>query len=103
LQILQYLNKFKEVYMDINWYPGHMAKAKRLLEEELRLVDIIIELLDARAPKSSIDPDFEKLYRNKLRLIVLTKSDCADRNITYKWLKNFRDEGYNAIDVNSLD
>ncbi|HHW70013.1 MAG TPA: ribosome biogenesis GTPase YlqF [Clostridiales bacterium] len=89
--------------MDINWYPGHMAKAKRLLEEELRLVDIIIELLDARAPKSSINPDFEKLYRNKLRLIVLTKSDCADRNITYKWLKNFRDEGYNAIDVNSLD
>ncbi len=89
--------------MDINWYPGHMAKAKRLMEEELRLVDIIVELLDARAPRSSINPDLEKLYRDKLRLIVLTKSDCADSDITKKWLAHFKAEGHHAIDVNCLD
>ncbi|NMA96056.1 MAG: ribosome biogenesis GTPase YlqF, partial [Clostridiales bacterium] len=71
--------------MDINWYPGHMAKAKRVMEENLRLIDIIIELLDARAPRSSMNPDLQKLYKNKPRLIVLIKSDLADEQMTKEW------------------
>lgn len=89
--------------MNINWYPGHMVKAKRLMEENLRLVDIIIELLDARAPISSVNPDLQKLYANKLKLIVLTKSDFADPEITKNWLEYFKDEGQHAVEVNCLD
>lgn len=89
--------------MNINWYPGHMAKAKRLMEENLRLVDIIIELLDARAPTSSVNPDLQKLYANKLKLIVLAKSDFADPDITKNWLEYFKAEGQYAIEANCLD
>ena len=89
--------------MDINWYPGHMAKAKRVMEENLRLIDIIIELLDARAPRSSMNPDLQKLYKNKPRLIVLIKSDLADEQMTKEWLKHLRGTNEHAIDVNCLD
>lgn len=89
--------------MNVNWYPGHMAKAKRLMEENLRLVDIIIELIDARAPSSSFNPELEKLYENKLRLIVLTKSDFADENVTKAWLEHFKSQDQHAIEVNCLN
>lgn len=89
--------------MNINWYPGHMVKAKRLMEENLRLVDIIIELLDARAPRSSVNPDLEKLYTNKLRLIILTKCDLADQRTTKEWLQHFDNRGLQAIEVNCLN
>lgn len=89
--------------MDINWYPGHMAKAKRLMEDNLRLVDIIIELLDARAPRSSVNPDLQKLYANKMKLIVLAKSDFADRDVTQEWIEYFKDNGENAIAANCID
>lgn len=89
--------------MNINWYPGHMVKAKRLMKENLRLVDFIIELLDARAPRSSTNPDFERLYANKTRLIVLTKSDFADETITEEWIYFLKRQGHPAIEVNCLD
>lgn len=73
--------------MNIQWYPGHMTKTKRLIEENIKLVDIVIELLDARAPYSTKNPDIDKLAQNKLRIIVLNKADLADEGITKKWIE----------------
>ena len=61
--------------MNVNWYPGHMAKAKRLISEDLRLIDIVLEIRDARIPISSANPDFDELFVNKSRIIFLNKSD----------------------------
>ncbi|MBR2577676.1 MAG: ribosome biogenesis GTPase YlqF, partial [Erysipelotrichaceae bacterium] len=74
---------------DINWYPGHMAKARRQMEEELKLVDIVIELRDARMPLASANPLLEELARNKKRLIVLNKADKADEEENRKWVASF--------------
>ena len=63
----------------INWYPGHMAKARRMLEDNLKLVDMIIEIVDARAPMACRNPDFEALFKNKLRVVVLNKSDLSSK------------------------
>ena len=68
--------------MNINWYPGHMAKAKRLISENVRLVDIIFEIRDARIPVSSGNPDFNDLFLNKSRIIFLNKGDLANPSIT---------------------
>lgn len=83
--------------MSIQWYPGHMTKAKRQLEPRMKLIDLVIEVLDARAPKSSNNPDFDDLFRNKIKLYILNKADLADPKITENWIKKFRDEGYTAI------
>lgn len=83
----------------INWFPGHMAKANRQMEEQLKLVDIVIELRDARCPLASFNPTFDKMFQNKPRLVVLNKADLADEVENKKWLKYF-DEN-NAILVNS--
>lgn len=64
----------------INWYPGHMAKTKRQIIEDLKLIDIVIEILDARIPISSQNPDINKLIQNKKRIIILNKSDLSDKN-----------------------
>ena len=74
---------------NINWYPGHMAKARRQMEEELKLVDIVIELRDARMPLASANPLLEELAKNKKRLIILNKADKADENENEKWLRYF--------------
>lgn len=74
---------------NINWYPGHMAKARRQMEEELKLVDIVIELRDARMPLASANPLLEDLAKNKKRLIILNKADKADENENEKWLRYF--------------
>ncbi len=71
--------------MDIQWYPGHMTKTKRMMEENLKLVDIIIELVDARAPLSTKNPDIDKLIKNKPKIIVLNKSDLAEGSATKQW------------------
>ncbi|MFA5340709.1 MAG: ribosome biogenesis GTPase YlqF [Clostridia bacterium] len=71
--------------MNINWYPGHMAKAKRMITENLKLVDLVVEILDARIPYSSRNPDFKELFKNKMQLIILNKADLADPKITDKW------------------
>ncbi len=75
---------------DINWYPGHMARSRRLLSDQLRAVDAVIELADARAPLATRNPDLERLTRGKARLLVLNKADLADDAATSKWLAHFR-------------
>lgn len=71
----------------IQWYPGHMTKTKRLMEENIKLVDIVIELLDARAPYSTKNPDIDKLAQNKMRIIILNKADLASEKATKEWIQ----------------
>jgi ribosome biogenesis GTPase A len=87
--------------MTIQWYPGHMTRAKRMIAEELKLVDGILEVVDARAPVSSRNPDLQDLT-TKPRLIVLTKTDLADPAMTKLWLNYFRGQGQKAAAVNLL-
>ena len=87
--------------MNIQWYPGHMAKAKRLLEEELKKADFIIELCDARIPSSSRNEDLLRLVENKKRVLVLTKADLADPSSTKAWLEYYRQNGEDAIDFDA--
>ncbi|MCD8124910.1 MAG: ribosome biogenesis GTPase YlqF, partial [Lachnospiraceae bacterium] len=79
--------------MNIQWYPGHMTKAKRAMEESLRLIDVIIELVDARAPLSSRNPDIDRLGRQKYRILLLNKADLADENENLLWEKWFTAQG----------
>lgn len=88
--------------MDIQWYPGHMAKAKRLLLEKLKLIDLGIVVVDARAPWSTSNPDIFKLLSNKELLIVLNKSDLANDTSTRSWLEYFRNNSQNAIPFNAV-
>lgn len=87
----------------INWYPGHMAKAKREIEENLKIIDVVLELVDARIPISSRNPDIDKIVGTKPRIILLNKSDLADENKNNEWIKYFASKGINAIctDANS--
>ncbi len=71
--------------MQIQWYPGHMTKTKRMMNENLSLVDVVIELIDARIPYSSRNPDIDDLAKNKFRIIILNKSDLADDKSTSVW------------------
>ena len=87
--------------MDINWYPGHMAKSKRLLAEQLRRVDVVIELCDARLPYSSRNPDLDKLINGKKRVLLLNKADLADQTSTSMWLNYFRTQGIDAAPYNA--
>ena len=88
--------------MDINWYPGHMAKASRMIREQLKLVDVVIELLDARIPLSSANPVIEEIIAGKPRIVALNKADLADSRNTELWLSFFREKGIVAIAVNSI-
>ena len=85
----------------IQWYPGHMAKTKKQIVEDLKLVDVVIELVDARIPKSSQNPEIADLLANKKRIVVLNKSDLADENETQKWIKEFKSQEIEAIQVDS--
>lgn len=85
----------------INWYPGHMAKSRRLLQEQLRAVDAVIELCDARAPQATRNPDLEKLTKDKARILVLNKADLADDAETARWVEYFRQKGLTAMRFNS--
>ena len=82
--------------MEINWYPGHMAKAKRMLGDQISRVDLVIELCDARLPRSSRNPDLEKMIRGKRRLLVMNKADLADPSASAAWLRAFRERGIDA-------
>lgn len=82
----------------INWYPGHMAKAKRMLEDNLKLVDMIIEVVDARAPVACRNPDFEELFKNKLRVVILNKSDLSSKAQNKAWISYFKRNGITAIE-----
>lgn len=85
----------------INWYPGHMARSRRLLQEQLRAVDAVVELCDARAPLATRNPDLNQLTRGKARLLVLNKADLADDNVTAAWLKYFRAREVETVRFNS--
>lgn len=87
--------------MNINWYPGHMAKTKRQIIEDLKLIDVVVEILDARIPVSSQNPDIAEIIKNKKRIIVLNKSDLADKKETDKWINKFQKEGIKAINTDS--
>ena len=85
----------------INWYPGHMAKSRRLLQDQLRAVDAVIELCDARAPLATRNPDLEKLTRGKARILILNKADLADDRETARWVEYFRSQDLSAMRFNS--
>ncbi|MCR5429788.1 MAG: ribosome biogenesis GTPase YlqF [Eubacterium sp.] len=87
--------------MDYQWYPGHMTKAIRQMREDIKLVDLVIELLDARIPLSSRNPDIDILGQNKARLVILNKSDLADESQNSLWEKNFNDKGYTVLKIDS--
>ena len=85
----------------IQWYPGHMAKTKRQIMEDLKLIDVVIEILDARIPISSQNPDMKNLTKNKKRIILLNKSDLADDKETAKWINKFKIYNTSAISLDS--
>lgn len=87
--------------MHFQWYPGHMTKAKRMMQENMKLIDLVIELVDARVPMSSRNPDIDELGKNKARLILLNKADLAEDKRNEEWLQFFKDKGYSAVTVNS--
>lgn len=83
----------------INWYPGHMAKTKRLIKEKYNLIDVVYEIIDARIPRSSKIKDIDELLKDKPRILIMTKVDLCDMNITKQWIKYYEDKGYNVICV----
>ncbi|MDF2556747.1 MAG: ribosome biosis GTPase YlqF [Bacillales bacterium] len=89
--------------MTIQWFPGHMAKARREITEKLSLVDIIFELVDARLPLSSRNPMIDEIVQHKPRLVILNKADMADSNKTALWLEYFAEKGKKAVAVNSQE
>ena len=87
--------------MNYQWYPGHMTKAKRMMQENIKLIDLVIEVTDARIPLSSRNPDIDELGENKARLILLNKADLADESKTEQWMEYFRGKGYYAVKINA--
>ena len=87
--------------MNIQWYPGHMTKARRMMQENIKLIDIVIELLDARVPISSRNPDIDELANNKYRLVILNKCDLADDKVNDRWQKYFEDKGIRVVKINA--
>ncbi len=87
--------------MNIQWYPGHMTKAKRMMQENIKLIDVVIELVDARVPISSENPEVKTLAQQKPRIVVFNKVDLADPEQTKRWAKEFTDQGYVVVEVNS--
>ncbi|MGP4106964.1 ribosome biogenesis GTPase YlqF [Virgibacillus sp. L01] len=89
--------------MTIQWFPGHMAKARREVEEKLKLVDFVMELVDARAPLSSQNPMLQQVLQNKPKMVVLMKKDLADSRETDRWISHFKDQNIHAVAINVND
>ena len=87
--------------MNYQWYPGHMTKAKRQMQEDIKLIDLLIELVDARVPFSSRNPDIDKLGANKGRMVLLNKSDLADPKGNKAWIEYFKSQGITVLEINS--
>ena len=87
--------------MNYQWYPGHMTKAKRMMQENIGLIDLVIELVDARIPLSSRNPDIDELGRNKARLILLNKADLADDACNKAWIAYFKKKGFHVLEINA--
>ena len=82
--------------MLIQWYPGHMAKARRQLTESLKLIDVVVEIVDARAPRATRNPDFDDLFKDKKRVVLLNKSDLASPALTKAWVAEYKKNGIDA-------
>lgn len=87
--------------MNYQWYPGHMTKARRMMQENIKLIDLVIELVDARIPISSRNPDIDELGKGKSRIILLNKSDLADPVWNKKWVEYFSNQGMGVLEINS--
>ncbi|MBO5165420.1 MAG: ribosome biogenesis GTPase YlqF [Lachnospiraceae bacterium] len=87
--------------MNYQWYPGHMTKAKRMMQEDIKLIDLVIELVDARIPLSSRNPDIDELGKNKSRIILLNKSDLADPAGNAAWTTYFKNKGFHVLEINA--
>lgn len=87
--------------MEYQWYPGHMTKTRRIIEEDIRLIDLMIELLDARIPMSSRNPDIDRLSQGKARFIILNKADMADPEATKEWMDYFTSRGIVCVSIDS--
>lgn len=87
--------------MNYQWYPGHMTKARRMMQENIKLIDLIIEVVDARIPLSSRNPDIDELGKNKARMILLNKSDLADERENEKWQEYFTEKGFHVVKMNA--
>ena len=85
----------------INWYPGHMTKTRRMLQENLKMIDVVVEILDARAPLASRNPDFDDLFAGKSRVVLLNKSDLADSNATKRWISYYNRKGIEAAGISA--
>lgn len=87
--------------MNFQWYPGHMTKAKRQMQEDIKLIDLVIELVDARIPLSSRNPDIDELGKHKARLILMNKADLANEEQTKRWSEFFREQGYFVVKLDA--
>ena len=87
--------------MHFQWYPGHMTKAKRMMQENIKLIDLVIELVDARIPLCSRNPDIDELGKNKARLVLLNKADLAEDKWNDAWAEYFKKKGFSVVKVNS--
>lgn len=87
--------------MQFQWYPGHMTKAKRMMQENIKLIDLVIELVDARIPLASRNPDIDQLAQNKARMIILNKADLAEEKWNAAWESYFREKGFEVVQMNS--
>ena len=92
------MNDFQK--QNVQWFPGHMAKTRRLIKASLPMVDLVAEILDARVPKSSRNPELLNLIGTKPRIVLLNKSDLADDNVTKLWVEHYAAKGVSAIPVN---
>ena len=86
----------------LHWYPGHMAKTRRLIEENLKYVDVVVEIIDSRIPHSGRNPYFNDMLRKKQRLIVMNKYDMADVEVSTKWADYFKEKGIHVVPVSCL-
>lgn len=87
---------------NINWFPGHMQKAKREMQEKIKLVNIIYMVLDSRIPKSSFNPLIKEIASNRPILLLLNKADLADKNETVKWMNYYKEQGYYCLDIDAI-
>lgn len=87
--------------MNINWYPGHMLKTKKQIIEDIKLIDVVVEILDARIPIASQNPDLQQITANKKKIVILNKSDLANEQETKKWVQYFKENGIKAISTDS--
>ena len=87
--------------LNINWYPGHMAKTKREIKEDLNIIDVVIEIIDARIPRASQNPDMKNIAKTKKKIILLNKCDLANERETKKWQEYFKNQGIAVVQINA--